>query len=110
MLVTYNLVIVLVFLQVGFKDFVYEIQGIYRSQVFVLSLLFRLSHIELGGVEEHTLLEGCGPFHLHLHAELSAPDVLAQYIHDGVLVLVEFRHKFRRQIFNALYLLVVVEW
>jgi len=110
-LVMHNLVVVdEAVWHIVLKDVIDEVQGINWSEFTVTFLLLCLSDIEFGGIEEDTLLEGRGPFHLHLHAKHSAIDVLAQDVHDGVLVLVKLGHEFVLQILDALYLLAVIEW
>ena len=66
------------------KDIIHKIQGIYRLQFTVFSSLFSLTHIELGRIEQYSLLESIRPLHLHFHAELPASDICAEYIHNGV--------------------------
>ena len=68
--------------------FIHEVQGIHGLQYTIIFIFLELRYIKLGSIEEYSLLEGVAPFHLHLHAELSAIDVLAEHVHDGVLVLV----------------------
>ncbi len=91
------------------EDVVHEIEGIHGLQFAVFLLLHGLGNVELGGVEEHALLEGVAPFHLHLHAKLPALDVLTEHIHDGVLVQVQLGHEFCGQILDAAYLLVLAK-
>ena len=92
------------------EDIIHKIQGIYGLQFAVFSSLFSLTHIELGCIEKYSLLECVRPFHLHLHAELSAFRIFAEYIHDGVLAPFELGHKFCWQILYFVYLLLVAEW
>ena len=88
-LVVYDLVVVDEGIgHVTLEDGIDEVEGIYWFESIVILSRGGLRHIELGGIEEYSLLEGVAPFHLHLHAELSAIDVLAEHVHDGVLVLV----------------------
>ena len=92
------------------KDIIHKILGIYRLKFAVFASLFCLTHIELGCIEQYSLLESVRPFHLHFHAELPASDICAEYIHYGVLAPFELRHKFCRQILYLVYLLFFAEW
>ena len=92
------------------KDIIHKILGIYRLKFAVFASLFCLTHIELGCIEQYSLLESVRPFHLHFHAELPASDICAEYIHYGVLSPFELRHKFCRQILYLVYLLFFAEW
>ena len=92
------------------KDIIHKIQGIYRLQFTVFSSLFSLTHIELGCIEQYSLLESVRPFHLHFHAELPASGIGAEYIHNGVLTPFELGYKFCGQILDFVYLLLFAEW
>ena len=92
------------------KDIIYQVERIHGLEFAVFSSLFCLTHIKLGGIEQYSLLEGFRPFHLHLHAELPASDVSAEYIYYGILASFELGHKFCRQILDFLYLLLFAEW
>ena len=67
------------------KDIIYQVERIHRLEFTVFSSLFSLTHIELGCIEQYSLLECVRPFHLHFHAELPASDICAEYIHNGIL-------------------------
>ena len=92
------------------KDIIYQVERIHWLQFAVFASLFSLTHIEFGCIEQYSLLEGFRPFHLHLHAELPASDIGAEYIHNGVFAPFELGHKFCRQILGFVYLLLVTEW
>ena len=92
------------------KDIIYQVERIHWLQFAVFASLFCLTHIELGCIEQYSLLECVRPFHLHFHAELPASDICAEYIHYGVLAPFELRHKFCRQILYLVYLLFFAEW
>ena len=92
------------------KDIIYQVERIHWLQFAVFSALFSLTHIELGCIEQYSLLKSIRPFHLHFHAELPASDIGAEYIHNGVLAPFELGHKFCRQILDFLYLLLFAEW
>ena len=64
----------------------------------------------MGCIEQYSLLESVRPFHLHLHAELPASGIFAEYIHYGILTPFELGHKFCRQILYLVYLLFFAEW
>ena len=92
------------------KDIIHKIQGIYWLEFTVFSSLFSLTHIELGCIEQYSLLECVRPFHLHFHTELPASGICAEYIYYGILAPFELGHKFCRQILYLVYLLLVAEW
>ena len=92
------------------KDIIYQVERIHWLQFAVFASLFCLTHIELGCIEQYSLLEGIRPFHLHFHAELPASDICAEYIHNGVFASFELGHKFCRQILYLVYLLFFAEW
>jgi hypothetical protein len=91
------------------KDIIYQVERIHWLQFAVFSSLFSLTHIELGCIEQYSLLEGVRPFHLHFHAELPASDICAEYIHYGVLAPFELGYKFCWQILYFVYLLLFAE-
>ena len=91
------------------KDIIHKIQGIYGLQFAVFASLFSLTHIEFGCIEQYSLLECVRPFHLHLHAELPASSICAEYIHYGVFAPFELGYKFCWQILYFVYLLLVAE-
>ena len=92
------------------KDIIYQVERIHRLEFTIFSSLFSLTHIELGCIEQYSLLEGFRPFHLHFHAELPAANICAEYIHNGVLAPFELGHKFCGQILDFVYLLLFAEW
>ena len=92
------------------KDIIYQVERIHGLEFAVFSSLFSLTYIELGCIEQYSLLEGIRPFHLHFHAELSASDVGAEYINNGILAPFELGHKFCWQILDFVYLLLFAEW
>ena len=91
------------------KDIIHKIQGIYGLQFAVFASLFSLTHIEFGCIEQYSLLECVRPFHLHLHAELPASSICAEYIHYGVFAPFELGYKFCWQILYFVYLLLFAE-
>ena len=62
------------------KDIIYQVERIHWLQFAVFSALFCLTHIELGCIEQYSLLECVRPFHLHFHAELPASDIGAKVL------------------------------
>ena len=92
------------------KDVIYQVERIHGLEFAVFSSLFSLTHIELGGIEQYSLLEGIRPFHLHLHTELPVSYVGAEYINNGILAPFELGHKFCWQILDFMYLLFFAEW
>ena len=109
-LIMYDAIVVDKIRSIMRKDIIHKIQGIYRLEFTVFSSLFSLAHIELGCIEQYSLLECVRPFHLHFHAELPASDICAEYIHYGVLAPFELGHKFCWQILDFMYLLFFAEW
>ena len=98
------------FRSITLEDVIHKIQGIYRLQIAVFLALHRLTHVELGGIEQYSLLESVRPFHLHLYAEFPASGIGAEHIYYRILVTFLFGHKFRWQILDFLYLLFFAEW
>ena len=47
------------------KDIIYQVERIHRLEFTVFSSLFSLTHIELGCIEQYSLLESVGPMNLH---------------------------------------------
>ena len=109
-LIMYDAIVVDKIRSIMRKDIIYQVERIHGLEFAVFSSLFSLTYIELGCIEQYSLLEGIRPFHLHFHAELSASDVGAEYIHNGILAPFELGHKFCRQILDFLYLLLFAEW
>ena len=91
------------------KYLVDQIEGIDGLQQLVPASLVELANKGLGSIEEHTLLEGWRPKHLHLHQELTSHDVFAPYVHDTILAHIVVGNQFGREILHLLHLLVFLE-
>ena len=79
------------------KYLVDQIEGIDGLQQLVPASLVELADKGLGSIEEHTLLEGWRPKHLHLHQELTSHDVFAPYVHDTILAHIVVGNQFGRE-------------
>lgn len=91
------------------KYLVDQIEGIDGLQQLVPASLVELADKGLGSIEEHTLLEGWRPKHLHLHQELTSHDVFAPYVHDTILAHIVVGNQFGREILHLLHQLVFLE-
>ena len=109
-LIVHDAIVVDEFRSITLEDVIHKIQGIYRLQIAVFLALHRLTNVELGGIEQYSLLESIRPFHLHLYAEFPASGIGAEYIYYCILVAFQFGHKFRWQILYLAYLLFFAEW
>ena len=102
---THDTVVMIILLHVRFKHIIHQIQRIYRLQQLILLTPAQLTHISLRSIKQHTLHECRRPQHLHLHNKLPSLPVTTPHVHNAVLLHRRFRHQFRRQIFQLVYLL-----
>ena len=92
------------------ENLIDKIERVDWLQKLILTLLVKLTHKSLGSIEQHTLLERFSPQHLHLHNKLPVLYITTSHIYNTVLAYVSIRHKLRREILHALYLLVICQW
>ena len=79
-LIVHDAIVVDEFRSITLEDVIHKIQGIYRLKIAIFRAFHRLTHVELGGIEQYALLESVGPFHLHFYSEFLAYGIGAEKI------------------------------
>ena len=103
-------VVVVIFVALG-KCVVDKVQRIHWLQQIIVNPLVELADVGFRSIEQHTLLVGRSPHHLHLNDKLTTATVIAPHVHDAILAQWVIGHQLGVEVLHTLYfLLVLLEW